>query len=86
MTVTRLLIFVLPVAACAYDPPVKGDRQSAAFQANLASCRDTGGKAAYHDVISRGPLFMTYPISLPLLKRSETRKCMVGKGYQLENG
>ncbi len=69
--------------ACAYDPPVRGDRLSPRYQADLAECRTVADKAAHHAVISRGLLFMTYPISLAWKRRSETRKCMIAKGYEL---
>ena len=76
-------VLIALASACAYDPPVAGDRSSSKFQADLAECRATGTKAAHHAVISRGLLFMTYPISFPLIERRQTRQCMVTKGYQM---
>src|SRR3954447_11868265 len=86
--VIRGILALVPVlaAGCAYDPPVAGDRRSAGFQADLAACRDVAEKNAYHAVIGRGPLFMTYPISYPLIKRREIRTCMVSKGHPLQEG
>ena len=77
-----LLVFSL-ATGCAYDPPVAGDRSSAKFQADLNECRIAAGKAAHHAVISRFPLWISYPVSLPLKKRTELRNCMTGKGYPL---
>ena len=79
-------LLALLTAACAYDPPVAGDHQAPAYKADLTACRAEAEKNAYHAVISRGPLFMVYPISYPLKKRSELRKCMVSKGHPLQEG
>jgi hypothetical protein len=79
-----VLMLALSLASgCAYDPPVAGDRNSAKFQADLTECRGVAEKAAHHAVISRFLPFISYPVSLPLKERAETRKCMTGKGYPL---
>jgi len=77
-----LLVFSLG-AGCAYDPPVAGDRTSAKFQTDLNECRTVADKAAHHAVISRFPLWITHPVSLPIKERRELRNCMTGKGYPL---
>ncbi|MBV9654759.1 MAG: hypothetical protein JOZ42_09375 [Acetobacteraceae bacterium] len=71
------------VAACAYDPPVAGDHTTPKYTADLEACRETAAKAAHHTVIGRGYLFLSYPISYPIEKRAELRKCMTGRGYAL---
>ncbi len=71
------------VAGCAYDPPVIGDHHAPKYVEDLNACREAAGRAAHQAVIRRGYLFLSYPISYPLKKRSEMRKCMVGKGYAL---
>ncbi len=72
------------VAGCAYDPPMQADHDSAAYQADRAACQDKGSEAAYKRAVATFPLFVTYPISLPILIRIETRKCLEAKGYKLE--
>lgn len=76
-----LSLAVVLAAGCAYDPPVVGDRGSARYQADLSACQEAAQKAAHHAVISRFPLFITYPVSFPLRERAETRRCMASKGY-----
>ncbi len=71
------------LAGCAFDPPVAGDHHAPKYVSDLAACREAAGKAAHHAVISRGYLFLTYPVSYPIEKRAALRKCMVDKGYTL---
>ena len=71
------------VAGCAYDPPIRGDHHAQKYVEDLNACRETATAAARHAVISRGYLFLSYPISYPIEKRSAIRTCMVGKGYTL---
>jgi hypothetical protein len=73
------------LAACAYDPPMRADHASAAYQKDLAACQDAGEKEAHRRVMASGILFLTYPVSLPVEQRVQTRKCMEGKGYKLED-
>jgi hypothetical protein len=73
---------LLAVAACGgYAPPNAADVGRPAYQADLAACGEAGDKEAHRLVMSRGWMFLTYPISLPIEERHETRKCMDGKGY-----
>jgi len=74
---------LLLVAGCAYDPPMAGNHQASKYQADLAECQEIAAKSAHHAVISRGYLFVTYPISLPIKRRIATRECMEGRGYKL---
>jgi len=81
----RLGFFVLALAlaaGCSYQPPASANRNSPKFQADLTECRQTGDKQAHHAVISRFPLFITYPVSLPLKRRAAVRSCMEAKGYK----
>ena len=73
------------MASCAYDPPMRADHSSPPYKADLASCRETAHKEADRVVKARGLLFLTYPISLPIERRVQLRKCMQGKGYKLED-
>ena len=69
------------VTACAYSPPNPADTAKTAYQSDLAACQTSGDKEAHRLVMSRGALFLTYPISLPVEEWRQTRKCMDGKGY-----
>ena len=81
MTV-RLLACALPLAlaACA-DPPMRPGQTAAAYQSDLSACHDAGAKEAHRRVMASGGLFLTYPVSLPIQRRIQTRRCMEGKGY-----
>ncbi len=76
-----LMVPLLAVAACGYAPPNPADTAKPSYTADLAACQTAGDKEAHRLVMSRGGLFLTYPISLPIEQRLQTRKCMVGKGY-----
>ncbi len=73
----------LGLAGCAYDPPMQADHASPAYRADLAACQEAGDKEAHRRVMAFGRLFLTYPVSLPVQERIETRKCLEGKGYRL---
>jgi hypothetical protein len=79
------LTSALAVAACAYDPPVRADHQSARYQADLVACRKEGTAAADKRTVAYGYLFLSYPISYPIVRREEIRKCMQGRGYALSS-
>jgi hypothetical protein len=72
------------MTGCAYDPPMQADHASPAYKANLHACRETAHKEADRIVKARGLLFLTYPVSLLIVRRIQLRKCMQGKGYKLE--
>jgi hypothetical protein len=71
----------LLVAACGYAPPNPADTARPTYQSDLAACQTVGDKEAHRLVMSRGGLFLTYPISSPIEQTLQTRKCMDGKGY-----
>jgi hypothetical protein len=72
---------LLGVAGCGYTPANPADTEKPAYQSDLAACQTTGDKEAHRLVMSRGGLFLTYPISLPIEERRQTGKCMDAKGY-----
>jgi hypothetical protein len=80
-----ILVSGLVLTGCAYDPPMRADHASAQYQKDLAACQDAGAKEANRRVMASGILFLTYPVSLPIERRIQTRKCMEGKGYKLED-
>ena len=71
---------LLAIGACGtgYAP---ADIARPTYQSDLAACQTAGDKEAHRLVMSRGGLFLTYPISLPIEEDRETRKCMAAKGY-----
>jgi hypothetical protein len=81
--VSRYLLIgpLLAIAACGYTPPNAADTAKSTYQADLAACQTSGDKEAHRVVMSRGGLFLTYPISLPLEETRQVSKCMAGKGY-----
>jgi hypothetical protein len=76
-----LLVSLLGVAACSYAPPNVADESRPSYQTDLAACQASGEKAAHHLVMTKGGLFLTYPISLPIEEKRQTTKCMDAKGY-----
>ncbi len=80
-----VLVSGLVLAGCAYDPPMRADHASATYRKDLVACQDAGDKEAHRRVMASGILFLTYPASLPIQQRIQTRKCMEGKGYKLED-
>lgn len=72
---------LLALAACGYAAPNAADAARPSYAADLAACQTAGDKEAHRLVMSKGGLFLTYPISLPIEQSVQTRKCMDGKGY-----
>jgi hypothetical protein len=72
---------LLAVAACGYAPPNAADTAKPAYHSDLASCQTSGNKEAHRLVMSRGGLFLTYPISIFVEEHHQVGKCMDGKGY-----
>ena len=82
---TCLGAVALGLASCAYDPPMKADHAAAAYRKDLADCQTAGDKEAARRVMASGGLFLTYPVSLPIMQRIETRRCLERKGYHRES-
>ena len=76
-----LILPLLGVAACSDTPANPADAAKPTYQADLAACRTAGDKEAHRLVMSRGGLFLTYPISLPIEQWHQTHVCMDKKGY-----
>jgi hypothetical protein len=79
--VVRLLLMgpLLAVAAC--GGYTQADTARPTYAADLTACQTSGDKEAHRLAMSRGGLFLTYPISLPIVEHIQTHKCMAGKGY-----
>ncbi len=76
-----LAVYALALSGCAFDPPMKADHASATYRTDLRACQKSAHKAANAHVLSRGILFLTYPVSLPIVQRARTRQCLEAKGY-----
>jgi hypothetical protein len=72
---------LLAVVACTYAPADPAEEARPTYRSDLAACQQSASQEAHRRVVSLGELFLTYPISYPILKRRELRKCMDGKGY-----
>ena len=72
---------LLAMTACGYAPPNSADTARPSYQADLAACQTSGDKEAHRLVMSRGGLFLSYPISIFVEEHLQVRKCMDGKGY-----
>jgi hypothetical protein len=72
---------LLVVAACGYSPPNSSDAAKPTYKSDLAACQTSGDKEAHRLVMSKGALFLTYPISIFVEEHREVHKCMDGKGY-----
>jgi hypothetical protein len=75
------LLVIVTLAGCGYSPPNEADTARPSYQSDLTACQGSGDKEAHRLVMSRGGLFLTYPISLPIVESIQMRKCMDGKGY-----
>ena len=78
-----MILSLLPAACGDYVPPVKADRDSAKYKADLAECQKTGDKEADRRAWAFFFNLMTYPVSLPVVQRRQITRCMTGKGYVL---
>ena len=72
---------MLAVAACGLAPPDPTDAGRPGYGADLAACQTSGHAEAHRLVMSKGELFLLYPISMHYLERSQVRKCLEGKNY-----
>jgi hypothetical protein len=71
---------LLLVVSCGYSPNAV-DARRPTYQADLAACQQSGDKEAHRLVMSKGELFLTYPISIFVQEHIQVHKCMDGKGY-----
>jgi hypothetical protein len=72
---------LLGFTACGCTPPNAADTDRPSYAADLAACETAGDEEAHRLVMSRGGLFLTYPISLPIERHLQIGKCMDRKGY-----
>ena len=76
----RILAPLLLLGACGYDPPVQGDRSSAAFQKSLRACRSAAeqaeGRRNGTPGAALGELFDFHET-----ERHEVQACMTARGY-----
>ena len=78
-----LALLTVGLGGCGdYDPPVAADHESAAYQADLAACQQSGGDQADRRAKATFPMFASYPISWPIEQRVLISRCMAAKGYK----
>jgi hypothetical protein len=72
------------LAGCSdYVPPAANAGASPHYAGDLAACQTSGNEEAHRRVMSRFPLWASYPVSLPLEQRHRIADCMTGKGYSV---
>jgi hypothetical protein len=67
-----------------YDPPVKGDRTTAQYKADLEKCRTTSRESVRLKNADTPQSWIISPFTGPPAVRAAIRSCMAGKGYALE--
>ena len=73
---------LLLAAGCGdYVPVVQADHDSPRYAADVEACQTQGANEADRRVKARGPLFLTYPVSFPIIEREQITACMHGRGY-----
>jgi hypothetical protein len=79
-----ILVAVLLLGACAYDPPVKADHDAVKYKSDLAKCQKQGAKtAAYTSAATPSSMVMAlFKSSEP--ERQDVRTCMQSRGYVLQ--
>ena len=75
-----LLAPCLLVAACAYDPPVQGDRSSPAFQKSLRACRSAAEHAAGRREGTPGAAIVQL-FDFQETEHHDVQTCMTARGY-----
>ena len=75
-----LLASCLLLAACAYDPPVQGDRSSAAFQKSLRACRSAAEHAEGRREGTPGAAFVQI-FDFHQTEHHDVQTCMTARGY-----
>jgi hypothetical protein len=77
---------LLGFSGCApYDPPIRGDRKSDHYKADLEACRAASSHAVYLKNADNPWSWMISPITGPPMVRAEIRSCLTGRGYVIEN-
>jgi hypothetical protein len=84
LAVASLLLALLPLAACTYDPPVAGDRTSPKYQTDLKACRDKAAHDVYMNFAGSIGTWIISPITAPSARRRAVRACLLSRGYTLQ--
>ena len=80
----RVLVLLGVLAAgCAYEPAAQ-DRSAPAYQADLASCQDTGPAEVNARNAKTGLAWFTSPVRRPFQIREAVRACMDSKAHKVE--
>ena len=82
MRAAAVLAPLLALAACGdYVPAVRADHGSASYRTDVAACQKQGSTEADRRAKAHGALFLSYPVSFPLLERRLIARCMHDRGY-----
>jgi hypothetical protein len=84
-TARLAVLLPLALAACSYEPPNAADSAKPTYQADLIDCRAFGVTEGHRLAVAYGGLFLSYPISLPIVEWRQMRKCMARRGYVASN-
>jgi hypothetical protein len=78
-----ILVAALAVGACAYDPPLKADHDSAKYKSDLAKCQKQAAKTAAYTsgATPQAAIGSLFTSSEP--EHKEIRTCMQGRGYTM---
>ena len=80
----RFALLPLLLAGCSYDPPVKADRSSEKYRADLARCDAEGAREASKVTGATPWTFIKSPFTYPPLKHAHMRECLTRRGYVIE--
>ena len=82
---TVALASLLALAACAsYDPPVRTDRATPAYQADLTACRESVATAVDQQNAKTALAWIASPVRRPGQVRAGLRACLADRGYALD--
>lgn len=76
------LLVCLVLTACAYDPPVQGDRASISYQRSLKACRGAAEHAEGQRNGTPSAAFVNL-FDFQQTERHDVRTCMQARGYAL---
>ena len=76
---------LLALGACAaYDPPVRANRATPAYQADLAACRADATTAVDRENAKTALAWVASPVRRPGQVRAGLRACLADRGYALD--
>ena len=70
---------LLGIAGCGYTPADPAETARPTYRADLAACEKSADQEAHRRVAARGELFLTYPISLPVVEGANPASAWTGR-------